>query len=169
VESHYSGATAGDKLIACLADTTLPVGASCDMRGIVAETTQPVSLGTAPIEIGRNHPQQVIWPDCSGPTNTYCGAVLHTAATFLPTPTTVVSGVGTGGSLPADTYHITTNWNTGNAPGLCLRSRSSPQAGRQAVYRLRLRRPAHSTRWSFRSISQILRWVEVALKHGRLP
>lgn len=118
VETCYQGATAGDKLIAALADTTVPVGVEFSMEGIVNEATQPVSGGTGIIEVGgRGFPQHVKWPDCIGPTNTYCGMILHTASATLPTPTTSVSGVSTGGSLPADTYHITTNWNTGNAPG----------------------------------------------------
>jgi lysophospholipase L1-like esterase len=118
VESAYSGANAGAKLIACLADGTLAPGAICDMRGILKEVTQPVSLGTAPIEVGRNGPQSVLWPSCDGPTNSFCGAVVNTSSTTLATPSApTISCSTTGGNYHTSgtTIFAKVNYRTGDA------------------------------------------------------
>lgn len=118
VETHYSGTTAGAKLIACLADATLPVGAICDMRGIVSEVSQPVAGGTAPIEIGRNGPQHVIFPDCIAATFANCGLILQTISTTLPTPSAVTPTCTTGGGTltgGGTTYFVNLNYYTGDA------------------------------------------------------
>jgi hypothetical protein len=118
VEVNYSGANAGAKLIACLADNTLAPGTICDMRGILREATQPVSLGTAPIEIGRNGPQSVLWPSCDGPTNSFCGAVVNTSSTTLATPPApTISCSTTGGNYHSAgvTFFVKVNYRTGDA------------------------------------------------------
>lgn len=118
VENTYSGANAGAKLIACLADGTLKPGTICDMRGITSEATQPVSLGTAPIEVGRSGPQSVLWPSCDGPTNSFCGAVVQTASTTLATPSApTISCSTTGGNYHSAgvTFFAKVNYRTGDA------------------------------------------------------
>lgn len=118
VETVYSGANAGAKLIACLADGTLPPGAICDMKGILNEGTQPVPLGTAPIEVGRSGPQSVLWPSCDGPTNSFCGAVVQTASTTLATPSApTISCSTTGGNYHSAgvTFFAKVNYRTGDA------------------------------------------------------
>lgn len=118
VETAYSGANAGAKLIACLADGTLPPGAICDMKGILNEGTQPVPLGTAPIEVGRSGPQSVLWPSCDGPTNSFCGAVVQTVSTTLATPSApTISCSTTGGNYHSAgvTFFAKVNYRTGDA------------------------------------------------------
>lgn len=118
VETVYSGANAGAKLIACLADGTLPPGAICDMKGILNEGTQPVPLGTAPIEVGRSGPQSVLWPSCDGPTNSFCGAVVQTVSTTLATPSApTISCSTTGGNYHSAgvTFFAKVNYRTGDA------------------------------------------------------
>jgi hypothetical protein len=118
VETAYTGANAGAKLIACLADNTLAPGTICDMRGILSEVTQPVPLGTAPIEIGRNGPQSVLWPSCDGPTNSFCGAVVQTSSTTLATPSApTISCSTTGGNYHSAgvTFFAKVNYRTGDA------------------------------------------------------
>lgn len=121
VESNplCTGSTAGDRLVTCLGlVAAFPKGAVFDMRGVVSEPTQPVSSGTSVFEVGRFYQQHVIWPDCNGPTNSDCGMTMHTASVTLPAPTVSVGTPAiTGGSLPADTYHIYALWQTGDAPG----------------------------------------------------
>lgn len=118
VETRYTGATAGAKLIACLADAALPTGAICDMRGIASEVSQPVAGGTAPIEIGRNGPQHVIFPDCIAATFASCGFILQTTSTLLPTPSAgTLTCSGSGGTLPVGTgtYFAKLAYYTGDA------------------------------------------------------
>lgn len=137
VETAYSGANAGAKLIACLTDNTLKAGTICDMRGILNEATQPVSLGTAPIEVGRNGAQSVLWPSCIGPTNSFCGAVLNTTSTIPTTPANpTVSCSTASGSWPSGTYYVYVETAVGDgnsAPNATEQSCTLASAGTLSV------------------------------------
>lgn len=111
VQTEYPFASSpGAGLQGCAADVDngrWPSGTICDMRGFVT-ATQPLDLGTAPIEIGRAGITSVLWPN-------YGIAQLNTAATYLATPATpTLTPTTSTGSLPAGTYYVEINFRTGD-------------------------------------------------------